>query len=137
MDIIKSLNLPRYGLGNYLMGAIPIATYLGITGTPIDRTAYGKGTFKTFGTDDPKGYLDKYSIRESVEDGTTVPLHYSLAPNDLRVERETLEKEFLDLAELEGVSDIEELNKVLDRAVNLKNMLKNRERVQRVTQYIA
>src|SRR5208337_2211921 len=114
-------------LGNYLMGALPNATYIGFTGTPIDRTAYGKGTFKTFGTDDPKGYLDKYSIKESVLDGTTVPLHYSLAPNDLRVDRETLEKEFLELAELEGVSDVADLNEVLDRAVTLKNMLKNRD----------
>ena len=64
-------------LGNYLMGALPNATYIGFTGTPIDRTAHGKGTFKIFGTDDPKGYLDKYSIRESIADGTTVPLHYS------------------------------------------------------------
>ena len=28
-------------LGNYLMGALPNATYLGFTGTPIDKTAYG------------------------------------------------------------------------------------------------
>jgi len=124
-------------LGNYLMGAIPNATYLGFTGTPIDRTAHGKGTFKVFGLNDPKGYLDKYSIRESVEDGTTVPLHYSLAPNELRVKREVLEKEFLELAELEGVSDIEELNQVLDRAVNLKNMLKNRDRIDNVAQFAA
>ena len=124
-------------LGNYLMGALPKATYLGFTGTPIDKTAYGKGTFKVFGVDDPQGYLDKYSIAESIEDGTTVPLYYALAPNELRVEREVLEKEFLDLAEAEGVSDIEELNRVLDKAVNLKNMLKNRDRVQRVAQYIA
>lgn len=124
-------------LGNYLMGALPKATYLGFTGTPVDKTAYGKGTFKVFGIDDPQGYLDKYSIAESVEDGTTVPLYYALAPNELRVNREVLEKEFLELAEAEGVSDIEELNRVLDKAVNLKNMLKNRERVQRVAQYIA
>ncbi|AHB13468.1 type I restriction endonuclease subunit R [Dehalococcoides mccartyi] len=124
-------------LGNYLMGALPNATYLGFTGTPVDKTAYGKGTFKVFGIDDPQGYLDKYSIAESVEDGTTVPLYYSLAPNELRVDRDVLEKEFLQLAEAEGVSDIEELNRVLDKAVNLKNMLKNRERVQRVAQYIA
>ncbi|MBI4181314.1 MAG: HsdR family type I site-specific deoxyribonuclease, partial [Chloroflexi bacterium] len=124
-------------LGNYLMGALPKATYLGFTGTPVDKTAYGKGTFKVFGIDDPQGYLDKYSIAESVEDGTTVPLYYSLAPNEMRVNREVLEKEFLELAEAEGVSDIEELNRVLDKAVNLKNMLKNRERVQRVAQYIA
>ncbi len=124
-------------LGNYLIGALPNATYLGFTGTPIDKTAYGKGTFKVFGTDDPKRYLDKYSIRESVEDGTTVPLHYQIAPNDLLVDRETLEREFLDLAELEGISDIEELNKVLERAVTLRNMLKNPERVDKVARFVA
>lgn len=124
-------------LGNYLMGALPHATYIGFTGTPIDKTAHGKGTFKVFGADDPKGYLDKYSIRESIEDGTTVPLHYALAPNELRVDRETLEREFLSLAELEGVSDVEEVNRVLDRAVTLKNMLKNRDRVERVAEFAA
>ena len=36
---------------------------------------------------------------------------------------ETLDAEFLSLAEAEGVADIEELNKILDRAVNLKNFL--------------
>jgi type I restriction enzyme, R subunit len=124
-------------LGNYLMGALPNATYIGFTGTPIDKTAHGRGTFKTFGTDDEQGYLDKYSIRESIQDGTTVPLHYSLAPNDLLVDRETLEREFLDLADLEGVSDVEELNRVLERAVTLKNMLKNPDRVSKVASFVA
>jgi type I restriction enzyme R subunit len=124
-------------LGNYLMGALPNATYIGFTGTPIDRTAYGQGTFKVFGRDDEKGYLDKYSIAESIRDGTTVPLHYQLAPSDMRVDRETLDREFLDLVEAEGMSDPEELTKVLDRAVTLTNMLKNRERVERVAAHIA
>ncbi|MHB1006081.1 MAG: type I restriction endonuclease subunit R [Chloroflexota bacterium] len=122
-------------LGNYLMGALPNATYVGFTGTPIDRTAHGKGTFKVFGAEDPKGYLDKYSIRESIADGTTVPLHYTLAPNDLLVDRETLQREFLSLAELEGVSEVEEINRVLERAVTLQNMLKNRDRVARVAAF--
>jgi len=125
-------------LGNYLMGALPNATYIGFTGTPIDRTSYGQGTFVTFGKDDPPhGYLDKYSITESIEDGTTVPLHYTLAPNELQVDRNVLEKEFLELADLEGVSDIEELNKVLEKAVNLRNMLKNKERVERIAKHVA
>jgi type I restriction enzyme R subunit len=124
-------------LGNYLMAALPNATYLGFTGTPIDRTAYGKGTFIVFGRDDEKGYLDKYSIVESIHDKTTVPLHYTLAPNDLRVDRETLEHEFLSLVEAEGMSDIEELNRVLDKAVNLRNMLKNKERMGRVAAHVA
>jgi type I restriction enzyme R subunit len=124
-------------LGTYLMGALPNATYVGFTGTPIDRTAHGKGTFKTFGADDEMGFLDKYSIRESIQDGTTLPLNYALAPNDLLVDRETLESEFLDVAELEGVSDIETLNKVLERAVTLRNMMKNPERVDAVARHVA
>ncbi|WP_029215058.1 HsdR family type I site-specific deoxyribonuclease [Kallotenue papyrolyticum] len=124
-------------LGNYLMGALPNATFVGFTGTPIDRTVHGKGTFKVFGGSDPGGYLDKYSIRESIEDGTTVPLHYQMAPNDLVVDRETMEQEFWATAELEGVADVEELNRVLDRAVTLKNMLKNRERVDQIARFVA
>ena len=124
-------------LGNYLMGALPNATFIGFTGTPIDRSAHGKGTFKVFGGGDPGGYLDKYSIRESIQDGTTVPLHYELAPNDLIVDREAMEKEFWAAAELEGVADVEELNRVLDRAVTLKNMLKNRERVEKIAAFVA
>jgi type I restriction enzyme R subunit len=54
----------------------------------------------------------------------------------LRVEKEALEKEFLNLAEAEGISDIEALNKVLEKAVTLKNMLKNKERVEKVARYI-
>ena len=125
-------------LGNYLMGALPNATFFGFTGTPIDKTSHGKGTFITFGIDDPpKGYLDKYSIAESIEDGTTVKLHYTIAPNELRPEKEVLDKEFLELAEAEGVSDIEVLNKILEKAVNLKNMLKGPERVEKVAKYVA
>jgi type I restriction enzyme R subunit len=64
-------------LGNYLEGALPNATYIGFTGTPVDRLSKGKGTFKVFGRDDPQGYLDKYNIAESVADGTTVRLNYN------------------------------------------------------------
>jgi type I restriction enzyme R subunit len=124
-------------LGNYLVAALPNATLIGFTGTPIDKTAYGRGTFKVFGVDDPKGYLDKYSIAESIEDGTTLPLRYTLAPNEVLVPREQLEKEFLSLTEAEGVSDIEELNKILDRAVNLKSFLKTPDRVAKVAAFVA
>ena len=118
----RSVGGPR--LGNYLMGALPNATLIGFTGTPIDKTAFGKGTFKTFGSDDQKGYLDKYSISDSVRDGTTVKLHYALAESDIRVPKKQLDEEFLNLAELEGVADFDDLNKVLKKAVNLTTFLK-------------
>lgn len=124
-------------LGNYLVAAIPRATLIGFTGTPIDQTAHGKGTFKVFGQYDEKGYLDKYSIAESIADGTTLPLRYTLAPNQVRVPQEQLEREFLQLTELEGVSDISDLNRILDRAVNLKNFLKANDRVDKVARFVA
>lgn len=124
-------------LGNYLMAALPNATYFGFTGTPIDKILYGKGTFKVFGKEDEQGYLDKYSIAESIEDGTTLPLHYSLAPNEMLVPKELLEKEFYAMVEKEGVSDIEELNKILERAVNTKNFLKSSDRVEKVAKFVA
>ena len=124
-------------LGNFLMAGLPNASYIGFTGTPVDKTAYGRGTFKTFGCEDDKGYLHKYSIADSIGDGTTLPLYYSLAPNEMLVPHETLDKEFLSLAEAEGVADIEELNKILERAVNLKNFLKGKDRIQKVAKFVA
>ena len=123
-------------LGNFLMAGLPNATYIGFTGTPVDKTVYGKGTFKTFGCEDDQGYLHKYSIADSIEDGTTLPLYYQLAPNEMLVPHETLDAEFLALAEAEGVADIEELNKILERAVNLKNFLKSKERIALVAQFV-
>ncbi len=124
-------------LGNYLMAGLPNATFIGFTGTPIDKTAYGKGTFKTFGLDDEKGYLHKYSIADSIDDGTTLPLFYAVAPNEMLVPEEILEEEFLKLSEDHCVTDIDELNKILDRAVNTKNFLKGKRRIKKIAKYVA
>ncbi len=125
-------------LGNYLTGTLPQATFVGFTGTPIDKTSKGRGTFKVFGKDDtPKGYLDKYSISESIEDGTTVRLKYSLAPNKMRVEEQLLDKEFFQIADTEGISDIETLNKVLSRSAKLRTFLKSSNRIDTVAKYVA
>ncbi|RLJ03184.1 MAG: type I restriction endonuclease subunit R, partial [Candidatus Aenigmatarchaeota archaeon] len=62
--------------------------------------------------------------------------HYTLAPNELRPKKEILEKEFLSLAEAEGISDIETLNKVLEKAVRLKNMLKNKQRIKNIAKFV-
>jgi type I restriction enzyme, R subunit len=124
-------------LGTYLMAALPNATFIGFTGTPIDNTAQGRGTFKTFGRDDQSGFTDKYSMGDSIKDGTTLPLNYALAPNNMLVDRATLEAEFLKVAELEGVSDIDTLNKVLERAVHLRTMMKNESRVERIAKHVA
>lgn len=124
-------------LGTYLMAAVPNATIIGFTGTPIAKTEQGEGTFKIFGAQDDKGYLDKYSIKESIEDETTLPIKHVMAPSKMTVPAERLDKEFFELTEAEGVTDVEELNKVLDRAVGLRTFLMADDRVGKVAAFIA
>jgi type I restriction enzyme R subunit len=124
-------------LGTYMMAAVPNATIIGFTGTPIAKTAQGEGTFKIFGTDDEQGYLDKYSIRESIEDETTLPIRHTMAPSEMTVPAERLDKEFFELAAAEGVTDIDELNRVLDRAVGLRTFLTADDRIEKVAAFVA
>jgi len=124
-------------LGSYMMAAVPNATIIGFTGTPIAKTDVGQGTFKIFGADDRLGYLDKYSIKESIEDETTLPIRHTMAPSEMTVPAERLDKEFFELAEAEGVTDIDELNKVLERAVGLRTFLTADDRVEKVASFIA
>ncbi len=124
-------------LGTYLMAALPNATIIGFTGTPIDRTQHGQGTFVIFGADDDRGYLDKYTIAESIEDETTLPIRHTMASSEMTVPTERLDKEFFELATAEEVTDVEQLNRVLDRAVDLRAFLTADDRIEKVAAFVA
>lgn len=123
-------------LGNHMRGALPNAFYFGFTGTPIDRGKIGRGTFATFGYPE-EPYLDKYSIDESIEDKTTVPLYYTLTPTELHADRNTLEEEFFRVVEEEGVASIEGVNRIIERAEKLKANLKSYDRINKIAKHIA
>jgi type I restriction enzyme R subunit len=58
-----------YGFAKYMRDALPNATYLGFTGTPIENTDVN--TPAVFGN-----YVDVYDIAQAVEDGATVRIYY-------------------------------------------------------------
>src|SRR5690554_2043011 len=58
-----------YGFAKYMRDALPNATYLGFTGTPIEGTDVN--TPAVFGN-----YIDVYDIAQAVEDGSTVKIYY-------------------------------------------------------------
>lgn len=124
-------------LGTYLMAALPNSTIIGFTGTPVARTAYGKDTFKIFGSDDSLGYLDKYTIVESIEDETTLPIRHTMAPSEITVPTEQLNREFFATAEMEDITDVQELNRVLDRSVGLHTFLTADDRIKKVAAFVA
>lgn len=59
----------RYGNAKYMRDALPNASYIGFTGTPIENE--DKSTPAVFGK-----YIDVYDIKQAVDDGATVPISY-------------------------------------------------------------
>ena len=55
----------KYGFAQYLHDALPNATFVGFTGTPIEETVHVFGPV-----------VDKYTMKQAVADGITVPLKY-------------------------------------------------------------
>ena len=59
----------RYGFAKYIRDALPNATFIGFTGTPVEQT--DKNTPEIFGD-----YIDIYDIAQAVKDNATVPIYY-------------------------------------------------------------
>ncbi|MEW5798873.1 MAG: type I restriction endonuclease subunit R [Bacteroidota bacterium] len=78
-----------YGFAKYMRDALPYATYIGFTGTPIEGTDVN--TPQVFGQ-----YVDVYDIAQSVADGATVKIYYEsrLAKVNLTEEGKKLIEEF-------------------------------------------
>ncbi len=88
----------KYGFAKYLRDALPNASFVGFTGTPIEKE--DASTPAVFGN-----YIDVYDIEQAVQDGATVRIYYEsrLAHVHLKAE----EKEKLD-AEVEQITENEE-----------------------------
>ena len=112
----------------------PNASLFAFTGTPVDRD-YRKDTFDVFGyREEEELYLHKYSIRQSIEDGSTVPLIYEPRLTSEHVPRGVLDREFLKIAT--GL-DKDEQEEVLRKSARLKEILKGDERVRAIAEDIA
>ncbi len=69
--MVDEAHRTQYGLLGALMSkALPNATFVGFTGTPIDKD-FRRSTMKRFGP-----LIDAYTIPEAVADGATVPIFY-------------------------------------------------------------
>ena len=69
------------GGARWMREALPNATFVGFTGTPLERD--DKNTIHVFGE-----YADVYDIRQAVEDGATRPLYYESRIIKLKVDDE-------------------------------------------------
>lgn len=119
-------------LGTKMRRALPNAFFFGLTGTPINKLE--RNTFKTFGAaEDKSGYMSKYSFSDSIRDKATLPLKFEAVPVELHINQDKLDEEFATLTE--GLSDEERAE--LSRRVNMKAIMYNKERIQKVCAHIA
>ncbi len=75
----------KIGAARRIRNALPNATYIGFTGTPI--SSRDKSTREVFGE-----YIDIYDMTQSVEDGATVPLSYESRVAKLELDEEILKQ---------------------------------------------
>lgn len=93
------------GFAKHMRDALPNASFIGFTGTPIENT--DKNTQAVFGD-----YVDIYDIQQAVEDGATVRIFYEnrLAKINLKdEEKPRVDAEFEELTESEEMSDRQKL----------------------------
>lgn len=113
----------KYGFAKYLRDALPNATYIGFTGTPIELS--DKNTPAVFGN-----YIDVYDIAQAVEDGATVRIYYEsrLAKVELSAEGrklvEDLDKE-LQVDEMDDVQKAKAKWTQLEALIGSPNRVKN------------
>lgn len=117
-----------YGLAKYLRDALPNATYLGFTGTPIEKT--DANTRAVFGD-----YIDVYDIARAVDDGATVPIFYEsrMAKIDLPEEGRRLIAELDE--ELEE-DDAEQAEKARSKRARLEALIGSEKRLANIARDI-
>jgi len=89
----------KYGFAKYLRDALPNASFIGFTGTPIEFE--DKNTRAIFGN-----YIDIYDIEQAVEDNRTVRIYYESRLAEIKLNKEGIEHLDEDFEEVtEGEED--------------------------------
>lgn len=118
-----------YGFAKYMRDALPNATYIGFTGTPIEGTDVN--TPQVFGN-----YIDRYDIKDAVDDGATVKIFYEsrLAKVNLDAEGKRLIEEFD--KELEQDEELTEKQKAKAKWTKLEAIVGHNDRVKNLAKDI-
>jgi type I restriction enzyme R subunit len=117
------------GFAKHMRDALPNASFIGFTGTPIENT--DKNTQAVFGD-----YIYIYDIQQAVEDGATVRIYYEnrLAKIHLKEdEMVRVDAEFEELTESEEQTDRQKLK---SRWARLESIVGNEHRIELIAQDI-
>ena len=117
------------GFAKYMHDALPNASFIGFTGTPIERS--DKNTRAVFGD-----YIDIYDIARAVEDGATVPIYYEARMAKIELlesEKPKLDEEFEEITENEEFETKEILK---SKWARLEAMVGAKKRIENIAKDI-
>lgn len=117
-----------YGFAKYMRDALPNATYLGFTGTPIENTDVN--TPAVFGN-----YVDIYDIAQAVEDGATVRIYYESRLAKVQLS-DAGKKLVAELDEDLDQDEFTETQKAKSRWTQVEALIGSEKRIQNVAQDI-
>nr|WP_321271876.1 type I restriction endonuclease subunit R [uncultured Tolumonas sp.] len=116
----------KFGYAKHMRDALPNASFIGFTGTPI--ASEDKDTRAVFGD-----YVSIYDIQDAVEDGATVPIYYESRLAKLDINRELIE-ELSDQVEevVEDEEDVSQREKTKGEWSRLEKLVGAGPRLQQV-----
>lgn len=115
------------GFARHMRDALPNASFIGFTGTPIELT--DANTRAVFGD-----YISIYDIEQAVHDGATVPIYYEsrLAMLELdEVQKPTIDDEFEEVTESE---EFESKEKLKTKWATLESLVGSEHRLQKIAE---
>ena len=116
----------KYGNAKYMRDAIPNASYIGFTGTPIEKE--DKSTKSVFGE-----YVDVYDIAQAVKDGATVPISYESRLVKIRMNNEAVAKIDAAIDEIDEITP-EQREKAKKRNAQIDAIVGHPERLADIAQ---
>ena len=115
-----------YGYAKHMRDALPGASFIGFTGTPIEKA--DANTQETFG-----GYVSIYDIEDAKEDKATVPIYYESRLAKLDINREQIDALNKDVEEvIEDEEDVSARESTKGKWAELAKLVGAKERVEEI-----
>ncbi|MBP6497331.1 MAG: type I restriction endonuclease subunit R [Campylobacteraceae bacterium] len=119
----------KYGYAQHLRDALPNATFIGFTGTPIESE--DKDTRAVFGD-----YISIYDIEDAVRDGATVPIYYESRLAKLDLNSEVLKEIDADIGELTVDEELSDKEKFKSKWSALEKLVGSEPRIKQIAKDI-
>ncbi|MBF6598501.1 MAG: type I restriction endonuclease subunit R [Fermentimonas sp.] len=118
----------RYGNAKYLRDALPNASYIGFTGTPIELN--DKSTPAVFGN-----YIDVYDIKQAVDDGATVPISYESRLVKIKLDDRTTKALDDEINEIADATE-EQIERAKKRTTTIDSVVGHPDRIKDIAKDI-